>query len=265
LKMKHNDELTAALKRAKESDEAKSLFLLSMSHDLRTPMNSIIGYSDLALSNIGDGEIINSSLLEIKAASNLLLNILEELLYMSTIEQDEIYLKREEFNIKETFEKIIQNSIEKINQKKIKLWESISLKHANVIGDEERLITVINNIVNNSIDYTEKGSINISVDEKTVNESKSIYKIIIKDTGIGMTKEQQERIFGKFYTAKGSKSYKTGGLGIGLNISKGILDKMNASISLDSTYEKGTTFTIEIPFDLKPIGNERTPSDLKKI
>lgn len=264
LKMNHNKELKVALKRAKESDESKSLFLLSMSHDLRTPMNSIIGYSDLALSNLGDNENVKSSLLEIKSSSIMLSNILEELLYMSTIEQDEIYLKREEFNLKNTFDKIIDMNIEKTNLKNIKLSKTLNLKNYNVIGDENRLIKVINNIVKNSIDYTNEGSISIVVDEKNISEAKSIYKIVIKDTGIGMTKDQQARVFDKFYTAKGSKSYKTGGLGIGLNISKGILDKMNASISLESTCNEGTIIVIKIPYDLKKIKVGYNSSDLKK-
>ncbi len=251
LKVKHNDELKVALQKAKESDEAKSIFLLSMTHDLRTPMNSIIGNSDLALSHLGDKENVKSSILEIKKASNILLGILEQLLYMSTIEQNDIHLINDEFNLEDAFSKIVDKTFRKTSVKNIELHSHFSLENPIIIGDKEKLVKVITNIVNNSIEYTKYGSINLSLTESRINDSSSLYKIVINDTGIGMTQEQKDRIFDKFYTAKGSESYKTGGLGIGLNIAKGIVDKMNGSISVDSEYKVGTTITLEIPFEIK--------------
>lgn len=263
LKIKHNYELRKALKKAKESEEAKTLFLLSMSHDLRTPMNSIIGHSELALSNLGDKKTVEYSLLELRKSSNILLKILDELLFMSTIEQDEIYLKKEEFDIKSIFDKIIEESSEQIKLNSIKINQSIEIENNKVLGDKEKIHRVLSNIIKNSIEYTNDGTIDIRVEENSVNKTKSIFKIIIKDSGIGMTNEQVERAFDKFYTAKGSKTYKSGGLGIGLSISKGILDKMNATISLESKYNEGTTFIIEIPLDIVPIKNTSNATALK--
>jgi len=248
LKMKHNKELEKALEKVQASDDAKSLFLLSMSHDLITPMNSIMGNSDIALNNLSDSSSVESSLNDIKAASQLLLQIINELLDLSDIERDEIQLREEPFNLRNVMVEIIKQAEFTSKQKNIKCKSNINLIHDNVIGDCDRFRRAIENIITNSIVYSEEGIIEISIVENNIDENHSSYKLIISDTGVGMTADQVERVFEKFYTASGSKSYKTGGIGIGLNIAKGILDKMNATVDIKSELAMGTTFTCEIPF-----------------
>lgn len=248
LKVKNNKELQKALKKAKASDEAKSLFLLSMSHDLITPMNSIMGNSDIALNDLSDSKSVESSLSDIKASSQLLLNIINELLDLSEIEGDEIQLKEDPFNLRNLIVDIVKQTEFSAKQKNIKCKSSINLIHDNVIGDCDRFRHAVENIITNSIIYSEVGTIEISITENNLDENYSIYQLVITDTGKGMTDEQLERVFDRFYTASSSKSYKTGGIGIGLNIAKGILDKMNASVYIKSKLGKGTTFICDIPF-----------------
>ena len=254
LKVKNNEELQKALEKAKESDESKSLFLLSMSHDLRTPMNSIVGNSDLALRDLDDKNNVKSSLLDIKASSGLLSNIIDELLDLSSLEQYEIALKNEAFDISKLVEDLMERTKLVAKQKGLTSSYDIKTDHDIVIGDSKRLLRVFENIVNNSVIYSEKGNINLSMVENNIDEFNSEYKVVISDTGIGMSKEQLDRIFEKFYTAKSTKTYKTGGLGIGLNIAKGILDKMNASVEIESELGSGTVFTCKIP--LKIVNSE---------
>jgi signal transduction histidine kinase/CheY-like chemotaxis protein len=259
LKAKHNKDLEDALEKAKASDEAKSLFLLSMSHDLRTPMNSIMGNSEIALENISNPKSLKSSLNDINQSSKILLNMINELLALSDIENDEIKLNNEPFNVRNNMVEIFQQTEISTKQKGLEFKSNIDIIHDSVIGDSNKFKLAIEKIVENSVAFCDKGLINISIVEHNVDERNSIYRLTISDTGVGMTQNQVDKIFEKFYTANSSKSYKTGGIGIGLNITKGILDEMKAKFNIQSEPKKGTTVTVEIPFKflkLNEVDNE---------
>jgi CheY-like chemotaxis protein len=184
----------------------------------------------------------------------LLSNIIDELLDLSSLEQYEIPLKNEAFDISKLVEGLMERTKLVAKQKNLTSSYDIKTDHDIVIGDPKRLLRVFENIVNNSVIYSEKGNINLSMVENSIDEFNSEYKVVISDTGIGMSKEQLDRIFEKFYSVKTTKTYKTGGLGIGLNIAKGILDKMNASVEIESELGSGTVFTCKIP--LKIVNSE---------
>jgi len=232
---------------AKSASEAKSRFIANMSHEMRTPLNAITGMTAIGKS-AKELERKDYALDKIKDASTHLLGVINDVLDISKIEANMLELSPVEFN----FEKMLQNTAAVINfrvdEKQQKLSVHIDDKiPKTLIADDQRLAQVITNLFSNAVKFTpEKGS--ITLDARCIGEEKDIYtiQISVTDTGIGISSEQQKRLFKSFQQAESSTTRKYGGTGLGLAISKSIVELMGGKIWVVSEPEKGSTFTFTI-------------------
>jgi PAS domain S-box-containing protein len=232
---------------AKSASEAKSRFIANMSHEMRTPLNAITGMTAIG-KNAKDVERKDYALDKIKDASTHLLGVINDVLDISKIEANMLELSPVEFN----FEKMLQKTAAVINfrieEKKQKLTLYIDSKiPQTLIADEQHLAQVITNLLSNAVKFTaEKGS--ITLEARYIGEEENIYtiQISVTDTGIGISGEQQKRLFRSFQQAENSTTRKYGGTGLGLAISKSIVELMGGKIWVTSELEKGSTFSFTI-------------------
>jgi signal transduction histidine kinase/CheY-like chemotaxis protein len=240
-------ERNTALEQAKQASMAKSEFLANMSHEMRTPMNAIIGMTAIAKSS-QDIEKKEYCLGKIEEASTHLLGVINDILDMSKIEANKFDLSYEDFN----FEKMLQKAVNVINfrvEEKKQLFSVHIDKRIprNLYGDDQRLAQVITNLLANAVKFTpEEGT--ITLDAKLMDQTDRIYtfEISIRDSGIGLTDEQMTRLFRSFEQAETGTSRKYGGTGLGLTISKRIIEKMGGTIRVESEPGKGSTFTFTV-------------------
>jgi len=243
----YNTKLKDALKEVTASSRAKSEFLSNMSHEMRTPMNAIINMTAIGRKT-PDIEKKNYSLEKINEASTHLLGVINDILDMSKIEAKKFELSPAEFN----FEKVLQRVVNVVNfrveEKRQSLIVYIDRQIPQMlIGDDQRLSQVITNLLGNAVKFTpERGTINL--DTKFIGEDKGICTLMISvtDTGIGITKEQQKRLFQSFQQAETSTVRKFGGTGLGLSISKSIVEMMGGRIWVESEPNKGSTFAFTV-------------------
>lgn len=241
--------LSDALEAAKRASSAKSDFLSKMSHDIRTPMNAIIGMTAIAAAHVNEPEKIQDALGKITASSRHLLGLINEVLDMSKIESGNISLNEEEFNICELIQSILTIIQPQVKAHKHELSVHINdVPHEDVIGDSLRLEQVILNILSNAIKYTpDGGKISLTVSEKPSSTPKaSRYELVFEDNGIGMTKEYLEHIFEPFTRAEDLRTSKIQGTGLGMPITQNIVRMMNGSIAVESEVGKGSKFTVNI-------------------
>ncbi len=244
-------------------NSAKSEFLANMSHEIRTPMNGILGFVQMLEFTKLDFEQ-KDFVMEIKKSSNNLLKLLNEILDLSKIESGKMEMELVAFSPRYVVEDVATLVSSAASLKNI---EITAFCHSNVpdrlLGDPTRLRQVLNNLVNNSLKFTEQGEISISVEflskkiNKNTNEEKSRLLFKIKDTGIGIAKDSQEKIFESFVQADNSTTRKYGGTGLGLTISKKIIDAMNGSVSIESEVGKGSTFAFEVEFLMSDLKAEK--------
>jgi signal transduction histidine kinase/CheY-like chemotaxis protein len=228
---------------AENASKSKSDFLSNMSHEMRTPMNAIIGMTAIA-KNTSDAGRKDDCLNKIESASVHLLGVINDILDMSKIEANKFDISPVEFD----FERLLQKAADVINfrveDKRQKFTVSIEKDvPRNLIGDDQRLMQVITNLLSNAVKFTpEEGSVRL--DAKLLKDDGETYRILIKvsDTGIGISKEQQERLFKSFQQAESSTSRKFGGTGLGLAISKRIVELMDGEIWVESEPDKGSSF-----------------------
>lgn len=235
---------------AQKANVAKTNFLASMSHDIRTPMNAIVGMTDIARYNIDDKEKVEECLKKITTASTQLLNLLNNILDMSEIESGEMKLKKSQFSMEELVENIRVVFTQMARNRKVNFQVKCEgIEHTNLLGDAVRLRQVLMNIISNSVKYTEAfGQVDVVVREtQSDDENYAVFDFEVKDTGLGMTKEFIENhLFVPFERAEDRKVQKVEGSGIGMSITKGILDAMGATLQVESTVGVGSRFLVHI-------------------
>lgn len=257
---------------AQKANEAKSRFLTNMSHDIRTPMNAIIGMTEVANYNIDDKEKVQYCLKKIQESSTLLMNLINNVLDISEIENQNLKLKEASFDlltfINETFS-VLEHLAK---SKKITLLNSFSnINNVELIGDYIRLRQVLMNLLGNSIKFTpEGGRVELKITEllsDDENYAKYLFEVI--DTGIGMKKEFIEnKLFKTFQREDNFIVNKTEGNGIGMNITKNILDVMNSKIQVESEYGKGSRFFFELKIKIKKknqLANQEKENDVPDL
>ncbi|SFB16425.1 Response regulator receiver domain-containing protein [Acetitomaculum ruminis DSM 5522] len=246
--------LVDAFSSAEAANRAKSNFLANMSHDIRTPMNAIIGMTAIAKTNLDNKEKLCDCLSKITIASDHLLGLINEVLDMSKIESGKVDLAEEEFNLSELFDNLLNMNKTLILKKNQELIVTVSnVEHEEVLGDSLRIQQVFTNILGNAIKYTpEKGSIHICLSEKPTNKEKlACYEFIVEDNGIGMSKEYVEKIFDAFSRAEDKRVRRIQGTGLGMAITRNIVRMMGGDIKVESKLNKGSKFTITFYLNIK--------------
>ncbi len=246
---KQQQALMAAYEAANHASAAKTSFLANMSHDIRTPMNGIIGMTAIAGAHLDDKERVADCLSKIMVASKHLLGLLNEVLDMSKIESGKIELQNEEFSLPDLVDDLITIAKSQIEAKHHDFFVSVrGIEHEDVIGDSQRIQQVFLNLLSNAVKYTpEGGKVQLIISEKPFHRKDvGCYEIVFEDNGIGMSKEFLEHLFEPFTRAEDSSMAKTQGTGLGMTITKNIVQLMNGRIDVKSEPNKGTKFTVTI-------------------
>ena len=248
----HEKELEKAVLEAKNANEAKTRFLFNMSHDIRTPMNAIIGFSELLEKHIDEKDKAIDYLGKIKSSSNFLLSLINYVLEMARIESGKLVLKKEVGCVTELIESLTDVFETGVKKKFITYSCKTDIQHKYVICDEIKVREIFINIIGNSVKYTpEGGKISVSVKEEPFEKENYIaYRIIVEDNGIGMSKEYLPHIFEEFSREHTSTESKVTGTGLGLPIVKSLIDMMGGTIKVESQLGCGTKMTVVLPFEL---------------
>lgn len=248
----HEKELEKAVLEAKNANEAKTRFLFNMSHDIRTPMNAIIGFSELLEKHIDEKDKAIDYLGKIKSSSNFLLSLINYVLEMARIESGKLALKKEVGCVTELIESLTDVFEPGVKKKFITYSCETDIQHKYVIGDETKVREIFINIIGNSVKYTpEGGKISVSVKEEPFEKENYIaYRIIVEDNGIGMSKEYLPHIFEEFSREHTSTESKVTGTGLGLPIVKSLIDMMGGTIEVESQPGCGTKMNVVLPFEL---------------
>ena len=255
-----NNQREAALEQALAASRAKSDFLSTMSHEMRTPMNAIIGMTAIA-KNEGDNERKRSALKKVEEAAKHLLVIISDVLDMSKIEANKLELQCTEFDLRNALQKAVSLLDFRIEEKQHHFHMNLDKNMPFLYrGDEQRLIQIIINLLSNAITYTPSGGeISLGVSLVKDDNTACTLRFVVADNGIGISLEQQERLFQMFEQGDNSASRKYGGTGLGLAISKRLLDLMGGTISVESEPGNGSRFIFTIRLERKE-KSEQAPS-----
>ena len=251
---KMNQALSEAVRAAETANRAKSTFLSNMSHDIRTPMNAIIGFTTLAVSNIDDQKRVRDYLDKILSSSNHLLSLINDILDMSRIESGKIHLEETEVNLSDVLHDLKTIISGQIHAKQLDLYMDVmDVTDEDVYCDKTRLNQVLLNLLSNAVKFTPAGgtvSVRLKQFPGTVKGSE-MYEIRVKDNGIGMSPEFVKRIFSPFERERTSTVSRTQGTGLGMAITKNIVDMMGGTIDVQTEQGKGTEFIVCLPFRIQ--------------
>ena len=263
---KYKAELLRAAKKAEAANEAKTEFLQRMSHDIRTPINGICGMINVADHYADNMEKQTECRAKIKKTSHLLLELINEVLDMSKLESDEVVLEDIPFNLNSIFEEILGVIEHMAAEQNIRIiWEEKEVTHWNLIGSPVHVKRILMNILSNAVKYNkENGYVYISCREiPSKQTAMPTLEFVCRDTGIGMTEAFQKRIFEPFAQEHAGSRTKFAGTGLGMPITKKLVEKMSGTISFESKEGTGTTFVIRIPFQIDADMKDRNETEEK--
>ena len=257
---KYKEELLIAAKKAEAANEAKTEFLQRMSHDIRTPINGICGMVNMADHYADDIEKQKEYRTKVKEASNMLLELVNDVLDMSKLESGEVVLEEVPFNLNKISEEVLVVIEQIAAEQNIRIvWEKKEITHRNLIGSPRYVKRVMMNILSNAVKYNrENGHIYIScIEIPSEQPETTTMEFVCRDTGIGMSEEFQKHIFEPFAQEHTGSRTRFAGTGLGMPISKKLIEKMGGTIIFESTEGVGTTFVIRIPFKIDPDVDKR--------
>ena len=258
--------LQDALLQAQHANRAKTTFLSNMSHDIRTPMNAIIGFSTIAVSHIDNQDQVLDCLQKVLSSSNHLLSLINDVLDMSRIESGKVQIKEQECNISEMIHNLVNIIQPQVKAKQLELFiDTFEVTNEDVIADPLKLNQVFINLLSNAVKYTPAGgTVSFRIMQKgTFRHGYGEYMFIIKDNGIGMSPNFVEHIFEPFERESSTTRSGIEGTGLGMAITKNIVDMMNGTISVESEMGKGSTFTVELELKLQDV--EKTAQQIGEL
>mgnify|MGYP001710581566 FL=1 len=254
------DAAAEALQSAERASKAKTDFLANMSHDIRTPMNAIIGITTLMKNELHQPEKLAEHLGKLENSGQLLLGIINDILDMSRIESGKTTLNEEKMNLSQQISQLDSIIRQQAGQRRQTFTVNTHLQHENVLADPNRLNRVLMNILSNAVKYTPTGGhIRFEVEELPRNEHYARYRFVVQDDGIGMSEAYQKTLFDPFTREERSGTNKVQGTGLGMAITKSIVDLMGGSIGVESATGKGTRFEVVLEFPIDAEADHAQP------
>lgn len=246
----YTEEIRKSAEKARKANETKTRFLFNMSHDIRTPMNAIVGFSGLLEKSLHDEKKSLGYIKKIRVSSDILLTIINQVLEMARIESGKITLNPESVNIREMVEAMNTVFESSLTKKSLEYQCSLNVVHDQILCDKTKMEEIILNVVSNSIKYTNPhGKITVSIDELDSEDEKNAnYKVVVEDNGIGMSQDYLPHIFEEFSREHTSTETRVAGTGLGLPIVKSLVDRMGGTIEVESEEGKGTRFIMKFSF-----------------
>lgn len=246
----YTEEIRKSAEKARKANEAKTRFLFNMSHDIRMPMNAIVGFSGLLEKSLHDEKKSLGYIKKIRVSSDILLTIINQVLEMARIESGKITLNPESVNIREMVEAMNTVFESSLTKKSLEYQCSLNVVHDQILCDKTKMEEIILNVVSNSIKYTNPhGKITVSIDELDSEDEKNTnYKVVVEDNGIGMSQDYLPHIFEEFSREHTSTETRVAGTGLGLPIVKSLVDRMGGTIEVESEEGKGTRFIMKFSF-----------------
>ena len=259
----YTEEIRKSAEKARKANEAKTRFLFNMSHDIRTPMNAIVGFSGLLEKSLHDEKKSLDYIKKIRVSSDILLTIINQVLEMARIESGKITLNPESVNIREMVEAMNTVFESSLTKKSLEYQCSLNVVHDQILCDKTKMEEIILNVVSNSIKYTNPhGKITVSIDELDSEDEKNAdYKVVVEDNGIGMSQDYLPHIFEEFSREHTSTETRVAGTGLGLPIVKSLVDRMDGTIEVESEEGKGTRFIMKFSF---PVSSENQVREEEK-
>lgn len=246
-----NIELEKAFRYAEQANRAKSEFLSRVSHDIRTPMNVIMGMTDIALENIVDSQVVETSLNKISGASDFLLELINDVLEMSQIETGKTIITRDFFNLCDLVKKLSDFFEQRMKEKSISFTiDSSAVEHDFVNGDMTHIEQVLMNLLSNAFKYTFQGTVELIITEQQRDSSYSLFTFTVKDTGVGISEDFCEKIWEPFEKGPKESTSSSVSFGLGLSIVKSLVNLMGGTVSVESQISMGSVFTLMLPLEV---------------